>query len=446
MASLSNETQLRGNGLAAESAIAPSLQLKAVPRSWPVLVALGLVTLLLLAMIGADLIVAGNVAERTAEIVDDEQRSIELVDDLREQAARLASPSLQQAELLQVIRRVEEDARAYDPLTVQPGEREEWNRLRHSLDELQARAQAGGGVELERHVSEIGKSIDRLVEINREAAHRQADAIRQLHRGAILVDGAIGLLTLGLVATIVFVLLRVLKRQRSLLESHIALLGERNRELDAFAGRAAHDLRIPLNPIRGYADLLLTGDETPEEVRAMAARIRIAVDRMNRVVDDMLDLSRAGRAASGEASPAEVGAEVLDELAADLIDADVRSELTDDKVACAPGVLAQILRNLVSNSIKFRSHDRKLQLHLSSKSTPNTVELAIEDNGVGMDAKSIDHAFEPYYRGRMDREVPGHGLGLAIVQRATAMLGGKCDVAQVAPQGTRITVSLPRAS
>jgi len=93
MASLGNETQLHGNGLAAESPIEPSLQLKAVPRSWPVLVALGLVTLLLLAMIGADLIVAGNVAERTAEIVDDEQRSIELVDDLREQAARLASRS-----------------------------------------------------------------------------------------------------------------------------------------------------------------------------------------------------------------------------------------------------------------------------------------------------------------------------------------------------------------
>src|SRR5215813_8935404 len=280
IANLSNEAQL--------PPLAPSLQLKTVPRRWPVLVALGLVTLLLLAMIGADLIVAGNVAERTAEIVDDEQRSIELVDDLREQAARLASPSLHQAELLQVIQRIEEDARAYDPLTVQPGEREEWNRLRHSLEELQARAQAGGGVELERHVGEIGKSIDRLVQINREAAHQQAADIRQLHRGAILVDGAIGLLTLGLVATIVFVLLRVLKRQRSLLESHIALLGERNRELDAFAGRAAHDLRIPLNPIRGYADLLLTGDESPQEVQAMAARIRIAVDRMSRIIDDML--------------------------------------------------------------------------------------------------------------------------------------------------------------
>lgn len=423
----------------------PSSDLKAVPHSWPVLGALGMVTLLLLTMVAADLFVASSVATRTSEIVDDEQRSIELVDDLREQAARLASPSLSEEELLQVVERIATDARAYDPLTEQPGEREEWERLRHSLNQLQAKVQAGNPVGLKEQVSEIGRSIDQLIQINRDAAHRQLEAIRRLHRRAIFLDATIGTLTLGLVATIAFVLLRLLKRQRILIESHIALLGQRNRELDAFAGRAAHDLRVPLNPIRGYADLLLTGDESSEEVRAMAARIRIAVDRMSRVVDDMLDLSRVGRAASGEASPAEVGAEVLEEMGAELLDAEVRSELTHDKVACTPSVLAQILRNVVSNSIKFRSRERKLELRLRSNSTPTTVELVIEDNGIGIDEEGVDHAFEPYYRGRMDREVPGHGLGLAIVHRATTVLGGKCSVSPATPQGTRITLCLPRA-
>jgi signal transduction histidine kinase len=419
--------------------------LEPVPRSWPVLVALGLVTLLLLSILVANLLIAGNVANRTAEIVDDEQRSIELVDDLREQAERLTSPSLHQAELLEVVSRIAADARAYDALSdpPQPGEREEWKLLQYSLEGLQAKVKSGRNVEKERQV--IGRSIDHLVQINREASHRQTDAIRQLHHRAMVINVTIGGLTLALVATIVYALLRVLKRQRSLIERHIGLLGERNRELDAFAGRAAHDLRVPLNPIRGYADLLLTGNESPDEVRTMAARIRIAVDRMSRIVDDMLELSRAGKAASGEASPAKVGAEVLEELAADLIDAEVRASLTDERVACAPGVLAQILRNLVTNSIKFRSPERKLHLQLTSKSTPAAIELAIEDNGIGMDDESADHAFEPYYRGRTDREVPGHGLGLAIVHRATTMLGGRCDVAHAGSQGTRITVSLPRA-
>src|SRR5712692_3863484 len=120
--------------------------LSAVPRSWPVLVALGLVTLLLLTMVAADLFVAGSVAERTAEIVDDEQRSIELVDDLRQQAARLASPSLGEKEILAVVERIASDARAYDPLTDQPADGEGWQLRLHMLDEVQARVQAGNGV------------------------------------------------------------------------------------------------------------------------------------------------------------------------------------------------------------------------------------------------------------------------------------------------------------
>src|SRR5438094_207834 len=102
---------------------------------------------------------------------------------------------------------------------------------------------------------------------------------------------AVALLVLGMLVVDVWVAGRV---------------AQRNRELDAFAGRAAHDLRGPLNPIRGYADLLMAapGSEPPEEIREMASRIRIAVDRMARVVDDMLELSRAGRPPRGEASPA----------------------------------------------------------------------------------------------------------------------------------------------
>src|SRR5260370_15111907 len=87
--------------------------LSAVPRSWPLLVALGLVTLLLLTMVAADLFVAGSLAERTAEIVDDEQRSIDFVDDPRQQASRLASPSLTWAELLQVLQRIAADIRSH---------------------------------------------------------------------------------------------------------------------------------------------------------------------------------------------------------------------------------------------------------------------------------------------------------------------------------------------
>jgi signal transduction histidine kinase len=73
------------------------------------------------------------------------------------------------------------------------------------------------------------------------------------------------------------------------------------------------------------------------------------------------------------------------------------------------------------------------------------VEIAVEDNGVGMDPESARHAFEPFYRGVTDREIPGHGLGLAIVERTTRALGGTCELSSVPEQSTRIVVRIPRA-
>jgi signal transduction histidine kinase len=416
----------------------------AVPRAWPILAALGMVALLVVGTVGVDLVVARRVAHRTGEIVENSQRSVELVDDLRAQSHRLLDRALSPVERRLVTRRIAEDGRAFDPLATSRGEREEWNRLRAALGELESRA--GEGSPDERLARQIAESIDRLVVINREAAHAQADAIRDVHTKAIAVDASVGALTMVVLSAIALILFRVVNRQRALNAQHIEILRERNRELDAFAGRAAHDLRQPLNPIRGYADLLLGGNEPPDEIREMASRIRIAVDRMSRVVDDMLELSRAGRPTRGEASPSSVGAEVLEELGPDLMGVDLQTELTDERVACAPGVLAQILRNLVGNALKFRSRQRKLRLHLQAAARPDAVEVVLEDNGLGMDAESAAHAFEPYYRGRTDREVPGHGLGLAIVERATRALGGSCALTSEPDRGTRIVVRLPRAT
>jgi signal transduction histidine kinase len=416
-----------------------------VTRAWPLLLALGGVVLLLTAMLGVDLVVARRVAHKTAEIVGNSQRSVELVDDLREQSHRLLDPEHAGVDLATTAERIREDAQAYDPLANFHDEREEWNRLRGLLGELQASIDRKQPQQIGALGKRIGASIDRLVQINRESAHAQAEAIADVHWKAIVADASVGLLAILLVLTIVVVTLRTLARQRALTERYIGLLSERNRELDAFAARAAHDLRAPLNPIRGYADLMLTDGVTePEEIRGMASRIRLGVDRMTRVVDDMLELSRAGRPTPGRASPARVTAEVLEELEADLRGAEVTTVLTDDPVACAPGVLAQIVRNLVGNAVKFRSRQRKLTVKLDARAHDGVVELVIEDNGMGMDAESAAHAFEPYYRGKA-REVPGHGLGLAIVERTARALGGSCELSSAPDQGTRITLRLPRA-
>jgi signal transduction histidine kinase len=414
-----------------------------VPRDWPILAALGVVVLLVLGTIGVDLVVARRVARKTAEIVENSQRSIELVDDLRAQVHSLADLSGNSNEVIAVTRRIGADARAYDPLATAKGEREEWNHLQAQLELLKRRVEGREVSGIDALTAEIGASMDRLVLINRESAHAQSEAIQRAHRQATIADASVGAITVALVTAIALVLLRVLRRQRSLTAEHVALMEARNRDLDAFAERAAHDLRTPLNPIRGYADLLLAGGEPPHEIQQMASRIRMAVDRMSRVIDDMLELSRAGAPPAGRASLRAVAAEVLEELGPDLLGAEVHVELTDVSVSCAPGVLGQILRNLISNAIKFRSRSRRLVLRLQAAAHDSVVELFVEDNGTGMDPKDAAHAFQPYFRGRRDREVPGHGLGLAIVERATRAVGGTCQLSSQPDRGTRILVRLP---
>lgn len=424
----------------------PSPNTPRATQRWSLLAPLAVIGLLPLLMIGADLLIASRVAERTAEIVGNTQRGIEIIDDLRAEAGRLVLAASPTGEVpLPTIKRLAEDVRAYDPLVTSPAEREEWSRLQEALARVQGSAKAGAVHLLADQKQTLWDSIDRLVAINREHSHQHRDAIATLHSRAILFDALIGALTVALVALIFVLALRVLAKERALTAERIALLDERNRDLDSFAGRVAHELRVPLSPIRGYVDLLLTGREPPEEVHAMASRIRVAVDRMVRIVDDMLELSRAGHPRAGTSSPAAVAAAVLEELGPDLRDATVTMDVTDEHVACADSVLAQILRNLVSNALKFRALDRRLTIGLASSVRPGFVDLVIEDNGQGIDAESARHAFEPHYRAEATSHVPGHGMGLAIVHRAAVALGGTCAIDGKLGQGTRITVTFPRS-
>lgn len=415
-----------------------------VPSAWPVIVALGLVALLVVGMFLIEFLITRGVAEQVDEMVENTQQSIVLLDDLRAKAQNLSEPGVAGPERASLVAGIGSTSRAYDPIANSAGEPEEWRHLQALLAQLIAAPTTGQPVR-DQLANEIDASVDRLVSINAKEGERHAGLIRDANARVLGSDILIGGVTLALVVIVSVVTVRVLARQRQLVVERFALLDARTRDLEAFAGRAAHDLRSPMNPIRGYADLLLESADSPTDVTMMAKRIRTAVDRMARVVDDMLALSVAGRPAEGVCAPAEVARGVVDEMGAELHGATVTVALAAGQVACAAGLLHQILRNLVSNALKFRSRARPLEVAITSRDVDGMVEIAVEDNGVGMDEETVEHALEPLYRGRMDREVPGHGLGLAIVERAARALGGSCTLTSVLDRGTRISVRLPRA-
>lgn len=412
-----------------------------VGAAWPALSALGVVAALSIGMIAIDLAIDRQTADETAGLVDDSLRSVALADDLRYQAHRLTHPNLDAGELASIARDVAWDAGAYEPLVDDPGEDAEWRRLQGLLAHLQ-HDRAAASTTL---VADVEASIARLVGINEEAARRSRDVIRRAHANGLAADVIVGAITLALVAGVALALLRALRRQRALLALHLAGLAERERELEAFAHRTSHDLKGPLSPLRGYADML-TMHAAPD-VREIGARIRRASDRMVDVVDDLLALSVDGRPRAGQVRVAAVLREVIDDLAVELAGTEPLITLgTDVVVACSAGVLGQVLRNLLSNAAKYRSPARALVVRVEARPDgPGMVAIAVADNGTGMDADSVARAFEPRFRAAATADAAGgYGLGLAIVRRAVDAVGGSVTLTSTPAAGTRVTLRLPR--
>ena len=413
---------------------------RGIPSAWPSLVALAVVVLLSIGSLGVDLYIDQQTADRTTELIDNSIRSIALADDLRYQAYRLSTAGIDPARLQSIAEQINVDARAYDPIATDEGERAEWTSLQALLAHLQHDQPAGPDSQLP---EQIAKSISRLVDINQKAAVDGRDVIADIHKSGIWIDFVVGGVTAVLAGAVALVFIGVLRRQRALAAMHLATLGERAKELEAFAQRTSHDLKGPLSPLRGYADMLV--DHESPRVREIAGRIRRGADRMAGIVDDLLALSVEGKPAPGQVGVTPVVLELLDELQTELRDAEVAVSLGDCRTACSAGVLAQVLRNLISNAAKYRAAARKLVLRIEARSTGEHVEIVVSDNGMGMDPDVVAHAFEPFFRADASA-APGHGLGLAIVKRTIAAIGGTCSLSSIRDVGTRVTIQLPAAA
>jgi two-component system, OmpR family, sensor kinase len=437
-------------------ALPEARDLGAVAPAWRVLAALAAMAGLAVVNLGLDLVIGHQTAERTAQLVDDSLRSVTLADDLRYQAHRLSASPLDRTELLSIAERINADARAYDPIATGPGERSEWSALQLLFGRLQLDREDPRSIAP--LVAGIEQSIARLIAINEGAARDHAAAIAAIHHRGLIAGEVSGAITLVLAVGVGLALLRSLRHQRLLVRRHVAEVDERNRELEAFAGRVAHDLRGPLAPLALCTELLvMPGADVP----AVAARIRHAAGRMSGLIDDLLALSVAGALPPGRGDVAAVVHEVLGDLRAELRDADVKLSVGDCTAACSSGVLAQLVRNLVTNAIKYRGADRRLLVEISvnpragdtaappacrarrsSREAP-LIELSVTDNGVGMTRETVAHAFDPFYRATTTQGIPGNGLGLAIVKRTLDAMGGDCHLVSAPNQGTRVTLHLP---
>lgn len=375
-------------------------------------------------------------------------RSVELADEMRWQTARLTPAPDVPPELdpssAEALLRLHRDVRAYDRLATSEAQRAEWSKLAGLSRDLSGAWSRGDEDGARVAASSAAASAGRLIALNHAEADEIGSQLVNIGWFQVAANALAGAIVLVAFAQLTRARLRSLERERAAVARHLATLEAQNRELEAFAGRVAHDLRSPLSPVQVLAALLARGGQGEGDVRRIAGKIVGSSSRMSDLIDAMLAFSRSGRPPPGECAAGSVLTEVLDELRPEAEGCELRAELPDVRLGCPAEIFGQIVRNLVGNALKYRSAERSCRVEITGILGLQTLTLVVDDNGVGMDRTVVRRAFEPFFRARTDR--PGHGLGLAIVDRYVRALGGSVALSSRPGVGTRIEVRLPRVA
>lgn len=217
-----------------------------------------------------------------------------------------------------------------------------------------------------------------------------------------------------------------------------------------FVANASHELKTPLTSMRGFAETLLE-DEPPERLkREFLTSIRNNTIRLQRLVDDLLDLSKLESdrwEPTREEVPVHVAAaEVWEELASRAARRDIRFEILGEGWVYADEQgLHQILENLLDNALRYTAENGRITVSVHPKATH--VEVAVSDTGVGIPSRALPRIFERFYRvdAARDREMGGTGLGLSIVRHLVSGMGGHVEAESELGHGTTIRFTLPRS-
>lgn len=235
---------------------------------------------------------------------------------------------------------------------------------------------------------------------------------------------------------------RVLERTREL---EIA-----NRDLEAFSFSVSHDLRAPLRIIQGFCELFVEdfGPGLPEEGRTLLKRIEEGAQRMSRLIEDLLNFSRAGRRALEPTRIAmgELMRGVIGELAEPTPSRKVEIDVADLPDAWGDAALIrQVLVNLLSNALKFTSTRASARIEVTSTGHEGQHVYRISDNGVGFDETYAHKLFGVFQRLHAQEDFPGTGIGLSIVKRIIERHGGRVWSESRPNEGATFSFTLPVA-
>jgi len=235
--------------------------------------------------------------------------------------------------------------------------------------------------------------------------------------------------------------------------AEVKKLEEISRLKDEFTFIAAHELRSPVTAIRGYTSMFEGGDFGDLSIQAQHAVgvIHEAVERLNTLVDDLLDVSRI------EARRLRLSIEELDVVETvnamcDALQAKAKSfshTLTctvegQHKMKADALRIKEVLTNLVDNAIKYTPQGGTISC--TARVHKDAIEISVRDSGLGIPEEAKPHIFERFYRvPRKGEQIEGTGLGLFITKHLIEAMGGSIRFESEIGKGTTFTFIVPRA-
>jgi signal transduction histidine kinase len=243
---------------------------------------------------------------------------------------------------------------------------------------------------------------------------------------------------------------RDLRSHEEALQAERADLAAKNAELERFTYTVSHDLKSPLVTIHGFAGLAATDLAAGQldRVRLDLGRIVAAADKMHRLLEDLLELSRVGHVVH---PPEDVP---LGDLAREAVEL-VKGLLGPDRVAVdiAPDLpvvradrrrLLEVLQNLVENAAKFTAEEREPRISIGWREDGGEPVFFVRDNGRGIEPRHLERVFNLFEK--LDPAGEGTGVGLALVRRIVEAHGGRAWAESDGPgKGATFCFTLPRA-
>lgn len=231
------------------------------------------------------------------------------------------------------------------------------------------------------------------------------------------------------------------------LEAQITQLKAVNRELESFSYAVSHDLRGPLRAIDGFSLALIEdyGDLLDEQARHYLSRIRNASQRMDELIDGLLNLSRVTRSEMQRQTVdlSAIAREIVADLQASQPEREVEFIIQDElTVEADDALIRNLLGNLLRNAWKFTSKKPAARIEFGMTLQNDPLVYFVRDNGAGFDMTYADKLFGAFQRLHDVREFEGTGIGLATVQRIIHRHGGQVWAEGKVQQGATFYFSL----